>query len=165
MLSAFIIFTTFSFSLSSIVVVRQNGDRDGFVESVSDVNGDTLINASVTFPFTWPYVQLSTDGASGLTYLAAFPDGYSYPVLYKLDKGLSVEYLWNKNDFTFWDMQYSPAQSTIYGILVTEDFNGGMYGRTLSNYTADETTGTISAVQLYTLPYMVRAIIIYAHLY
>mmetsp|Transcript_26200 Transcript_26200/g.44178 ORF Transcript_26200/g.44178 Transcript_26200/m.44178 type:complete len:220 (-) Transcript_26200:52-711(-) len=51
-------------------------------------------------------------------------------------------------------MQYCSAQSTIYGILVTEDFNGGMYGRTLSNYTADEKSGVISAVELYTLPYM-----------
>lgn len=136
-----------------INVVRQDNDRNGFIEMIGS-NGDLIKNSSLTFKYNAPYVEMSTDSDSGLTYLAAFPDGYSFPVLYELDRDLTVTYTWKDNSFTFWDMQYSPKQSTIYGILVTEDFNGGMYGRTLSNYTADKESGTITATELYTLPYM-----------
>lgn len=41
--------------------------------------------------------------------------------------------------------------------MVTEDFNGGMYGRTLSNYShssAGDGSLELQAQQLYTLPYM-----------
>jgi hypothetical protein len=155
MIRAVVLLASVAMASSAVVVVRQDDSRQGFLEMVCGKSGEVVTNSSLTFPFTWPYVQMSTDAASGLTYLAAFPDGYSYPVLYRLDRDLNVEYAWENNKFTFWDMQYSPTQSTLYGILVTEDFNGGMYGRTLSNYTASVVTGEITAVELYTLPYMV----------
>lgn len=154
MIKAFCFLSALGLVKSNVVVVRQEESRDGLIETLSEESGMVTTNSSLSFPFSWPYVQMSTDPLSGLTFLAAFPDGFSYPVLYRLDRELNVEYSWDKNEFTFWDMQYSPEQSTIYGIMVTEDFNGGMYGRTLSNYTADEEKGTITGVELYTLPYM-----------
>lgn len=139
---------------STLVVVRQDDTRRGYVEGLSDISGDLFIEPSVDFLFSWPYVQMSMDKPSQQTYLSAFPDGNSYPVLSIFNSDLSLSYQFNNNTFTFWDMQYCSSQETIYGILVTEDFNGGMSGRTLSNYTADQQTGIITATELYTLPYM-----------
>ena len=139
---------------SGLVVVRQDSTRTAHVEEINSNTGDTVTASSLSFKYSQPYVEMTTDASSGLTYLAAFPDGYTYPVLYELERDMTVSYTWANNTFTFWDMQVSPLQSTLYGILVTEDFNGGMYGRTLSNYTTDKASNTISATQLYTLPYM-----------
>lgn len=138
---------------SNIVVVRQDYSRRGFVEMVDSATGKT-VESGIDFVFSWPYVQITTDSSSGLTFLTAFPDGCQYPVLYKLSRDLNVIYTWDKAQLTWWDLQYSPLQSTLYGILVTADAYGGMYGRTLSNYTFDEITGAVTPVQLYTLPYM-----------
>jgi hypothetical protein len=142
-----------SYVSSTMVVVRQDDTRRGFVEGLNDA-GDLTLPSSLDFLYSAPYVQMSMDIDSDQTYLSAFPDGNSYPILSILNPDLTVSYQFDQNNFTFWDMQYCSAQSTIYGIKVTEDFNGGMYGRTLSNYTADQSTGVISAVELYTLPYM-----------
>lgn len=142
-----------SYAYSTLVVVRQDDSRRGYVEGLNDI-GDLAIDSSLDFLYSSPYVQMSMDRETDQTYLSAFPDGNSYPVLSILNPDLTVLFQFDKNNFTFWDMQYCSAQSTLYGILVTQDFNGGMYGRTLSNYTADQKTGTISAVELYTLPYM-----------
>lgn len=139
---------------STLVVVRQDDTRRGFVEGLEDSSGDLSIEPSVDFLYSWPYVQMSMDHVSQQTYLAAFPDGNSFPVLSIFNPDLTLFYQFDNNTFTFWDMQYCSSQATIYGILVTEDFNGGMSGRTLSNYTADQQTGVITPTELYTLPYM-----------
>lgn len=86
--------------------------------------------------------------------MTAYPDGFSYPALYVLDDNLEVRWRMERSDFTFWDLQFCPSQSTLYGILVTEDFNGGMYGRTLSNYTPSENYDAMAVHELFTLPYM-----------
>jgi len=137
-----------------VVVVRQEQSRQGFIELVDSNSGETKLKSSLNFTFGWPYVQMSSDSNSGVSYLTAFPDGNSYPVLHKLNKNLDVVYSWLHGTFTWWDLQYAPVQDTLYGILVTQDLNGGMYGRTLSNYTFNEKTDDISAVKLYELPYM-----------
>lgn len=141
------------FASSTLVVVQQDDSRRGYVEGLDD-NGDLSIHSSFDFLFSAPYVQMSMNTETQETYLSAFPDGNSYPVLSIFNPDLSVSYQFDNNTFTFWDMQYCAAQHTIYGILVTEDFNGGMSGRTLSNFSADQTTGVITPTELYTLPYM-----------
>ena len=139
---------------ASIVVVRQEQSRQGFIETVDTVSGNPTLKSGLNFTFAWPYVQMTADTNSGTSYLTAFPDGNSYPVLYKLNAQLELTYSWTHATFTWWDLQFSPAQNPLYGILVTPDFNGGMYGRTLSNYTFNEQTEEITAVKLYELPYM-----------
>ena len=139
---------------SNIVVVRQEQSRQGFIELVNSSNGEPTLKSGLNFTFAWPYVQMTADTNTDTAYLTAFPDGNSYPVLYKLNSNLELTYSWTHATFTWWDLQYSPLQDTLYGILVTPDANGGMYGRTLSNYSFNEQTDIITASKLYELPYM-----------
>jgi hypothetical protein len=147
-------------SRAGMVVVRQGTDSVGHIEFMSADTGAVQQTSSLAFPFSWPYVQLTSDIKSGTTYLTAFPDGFSYPALYVLDRDLVVMDSLEHAAFTWWDLQCSPRQETLYGILVTQDFNGGMYGRTLSNYTynsngtADASELTLEVTELFLLPYM-----------
>lgn len=158
-LSVIILVLPFSFATSrgGLVAVRQDSGRVAHVQTMSAESGDITTESNLTFPFSWPYVQMTADVRSETTYLTAFPDGFSYPVLYVLNHDLEVTDSFVNADFTWWDLQAAPRQDTLYGIMVTEDFNGGMYGRTISNYTrivAADGSLRLQPQQLYTLPYM-----------
>jgi hypothetical protein len=118
--------------------------------NIIDSNTGNVINeSSVEFSFGWPSIQMTTDLILKKLFVCVFQDDNENPVVYKFNNDLSLNYTWSNNTFCFFDLQYSPLQRTIYGIKVTTK-----YGRVLSNFTFDETTNQISAIELYTLPYM-----------
>lgn len=141
---------------SGLVATRQDPSRVAHVQLMNSSSGAVVAESELSFSFSWPYVQMTADAAAGTTYLTAFPDGASYPSLFVLDRDLVEIARLEQADFTWWDLQSAPLQDTLYGIMVTQDFNGGMYGRTLSNYTYRAAEGALwlEPQQLYTLPYM-----------
>lgn len=138
---------------SQMISLRQDSEKYAHVEKVDISTGDVVAQSSLSFAFSMPYVQMSTDNIHNQTYLAAFPDGNTTPNLY-LFNDIELAFTWDNNSFTFWDMQVSPHQNSMYGILVTEDFNGGMFGRTLSKYDLSQENDVIIPTELFTLPYM-----------
>lgn len=137
----------------SIIAVSQNMTNYASIQQVDTSNGEIMDTAELTFAFSMPYVQMSTDVVRNDIYLSAFPDGNTTPNLYVFnDMKLTASY--DNNNFTFWDIQVSPKQNALFGVLVTEDQNGGMYGRTLSYYKMDNDANMLIPTQLYTLPYM-----------
>lgn len=92
---------------------------------------------------------MTSDANTGNVYVVTFPVDAPGPVLYQLDHDLNVTYTWKNVDYSFFDLQYSPLQKTLYGIKVTTT-----YGRVLSNFVVDQATDSVTATELYTLPYM-----------
>lgn len=138
-----------STAVSNLVVVRQDKTATGYVEKYEIVNGTKVATSAVNFVFDWPLVEMTHDANTDNTYIVTYPEGYPGPVLYQLDSELNLIYAWEKTPYSFFDLQYSPVQSAMYGILVTTT-----YGRVLSNFTLDQANDLIIASELYTLPYM-----------
>ena len=134
---------------NNLVVIRQDSTAKGFIEKVDSSNGLLLKQASTNFVFDWPLVEMTSDSNTEEIYVVTYPEGYPGPVLYHLDHNLNLIYSWVNTAYSFFDLQYSPAQSAMYGILVTTS-----YGRALSNFTLDQQKDTITTSELYTLPYM-----------
>ena len=134
---------------TQLVVTRQDSTRTGFIEKVDPSNGLTVKQADAKFVFKWPHVEMTHDSSTDDVYVIAFPDDYPGPVLYQMDHNLNEIYTWVNTPYSFFDLQYSANQAAMYGILVTTS-----YGRALSNFTLDQKADTVTASELYTLPYM-----------
>lgn len=130
--------------------VRQDASKKGVVGVMSGNNGEVVAESKESFTFTWPYVEITSDRAHDKLFVVTFPDDHpNGPVLYQFDKSLNVNHVWSNVNYSFFDLQYSPKQSTLYGIKVTST-----YGRVLSNFTADKKADDVYATELFTLPYM-----------
>ena len=134
---------------NNLVVTRQDSNNTGHVQLVDVASGSVLTVAEPTFTFSFPHVEMTSDSNTGEVYVVTFPVDAPGPVLYQLDKDLNVIYAWKNVPYSFFDLQFSPKQDTLYGILVTTT-----YGRVISNFTLDQAADTVTASQLYTLPYM-----------
>lgn len=97
---------------NSLVAVRQDQDKNGFVERLCGETGAVVSSSNLTFMFSWPYVQMTADVRAGTSYcksvfcylwllvessvfalpVTAYPDGFSYPALYVLDRDLEVQH-------------------------------------------------------------------------
>ena len=141
--------SVFSSSTAQLVVVRQDSNSTGFIEKVDTSSGVVVKEADQQFVFDWPLVEMTSDSNTNDVYVVTYPEGYPGPVLYHLDHNLNMIYSWVNTPYSFFDLQYSPEQSAMYGILVTTT-----YGRVLSNFTLDQANDEITASELYTLPYM-----------
>jgi hypothetical protein len=135
--------------LKNLVVIRQDTNRVGFFDKISMPSGNVTKEANTKFAFDWPLVEMTSDSNTGEIYTVTYPDGYPGPVLYRMDSDLNLLYSWEHTDYSFFDLQYSPRQDAMYGILVTSS-----YGRALSNFTLDQENDSITTSELYTLPYM-----------
>jgi len=136
-------------SSKNLAVVRQDTTGKGFVENVELAEGKINKQSNVSFNFKWPLVEMTSNTVNKEVFIITYPDGYPGPVLYKLNQDLSLIYAWEKVQFSFFDLQYSPKQSTLYGIYVSST-----YGRVLSNFTANQIEDSVAVNQLFTLPYM-----------
>lgn len=136
-------------SANELVVIRQDNTSTGFIERVDVSTGLVTKQAKDKFVFDWPLVEMTADSNTEEVYVITYPEGYPGPVLYHLDHNLNLIYSWVNTPYSFFDLQYSPKQSAMYGILVTTS-----YGRALSNFTLDQQGDVITPKELYTLPYM-----------
>jgi hypothetical protein len=136
-------------SATQLVVIRQDNTSTGFIENVDVTTGIVTKQSKEKFVFDWPLVEMTSDANTEDVYVVTYPEGYPGPVLYHLDHNLNLIYSWVNTAYSFFDLQYSPQQSAMYGILVTTS-----YGRALSNFTLDQQGDLITASELYTLPYM-----------
>ncbi|RYH13773.1 hypothetical protein EON65_34865 [archaeon] len=134
---------------ADFVTMLQNDNKVGKLSLVSSVDGSILKQSEPTATFTWPYVEMTTDTTNKKIYSVVFPDDSNSSVLYQHNADLSLEYTWPDTSFWFFDLQFAPTQNTLYGIKVTST-----YGRTLSRFTAVPGEKTVSAEELFTLPYM-----------
>jgi len=142
--------TVLSVFASNLVTVQQDATGKGSVISLQTSTGAVTSKSDVSFTFDWPLVQMTHKTDDKSVYIITYPDGYPGPVLYLLEeKSLSLTYAWENVSYSFFDLQYSPQQSTLYGIYVSST-----YGRVLSNFTADQKANDVSVNQLFTLPYM-----------
>jgi len=130
-----------------MTVVRQDISRTGFIEALELNHGKTVLISNLTVTFDWPYVEITSDITHNEVYMVVFPDNSPGPELYQLDGTLAVKNKWDSIDFSFFDLQHSSTQNTLYGILVTST-----YGRVLSNFSLTE--DSIVPTELFTLPYM-----------
>jgi hypothetical protein len=132
-------------------VVRQDSQRAGYIEKYDSSAPNTVVAASdvESFQFSWPLIQMTSNTKDKETYIVTYPDSNPGAVLFHLDKNLQQIYTWDNISFSFFDLQYSNLQSTLYGIYVSST-----YGRVLSNFTVNAKSDTISVNQLFTLPYM-----------
>ena len=145
----FVTLAVASFASSQLAVVRQDLNLTGFIEKVDLSNGMVVNQSAQEFVFSWPHAEMTSDSNTADIYVVTFPEEYPGPVLYHMDHNLNMIYSWVNTPFTFFDLQYSPEQSAMYGILVTTT-----YGRVLSNFTLDQANDEITTSELYTLPYM-----------
>lgn len=135
---------------NNFVTVRQNANRLGIIDMINSNTGDIVReSSSATITFAWPYIEMTSDEGTGKIFISTFPDNSTGPALYELNARLEVLNAWTETDYSFFDMQYSPKQDTLYGIKVTTT-----YGRVLSNFSAVHGQKTVAATELFTLPYM-----------
>lgn len=134
---------------NNIVVTHQDVDLKGTVQRYDIIRGGPIGNMGPSFTFTFPHVEMTSDSNTGDIYVVTFPVDAPGPVLYQLDEDLNTTYTWKNVPYSFFDLQFSPEQKTLYGIKVTTT-----YGRVLSNFVVDQATDSVTATELYTLPYM-----------
>jgi hypothetical protein len=144
-------------SKGNIVVVSQDPDptdKYGVVQEIETIYGSVVIpKSNAQWRFTWPYVQITSNTKKNDHYLTTYPEGnpsYSGPETYLLDKDLVKTASYWAN-FSYFDLQWSNKDETVYGIYVSST-----YGRVLTKYTlpTDGTTEIKQFQQLFTLPYM-----------
>lgn len=147
----FVLLSLFALALGSnkFVTMRQNANRVGILDVVESNSGRIVAESDVTITFTWPYVQMTSDPRKKDIYVTSFPDNSSQAILYKFNSALQLEHFWPNTEYWFFDLQYSPAQQSLFGIKVTST-----YGRTLSNFSMQADGDRVSATELFTLPYM-----------
>lgn len=134
---------------NNLVVTRQDSANAGQIQKVDVASGSVLAVADPSFVFSFPHVEMTSDSNTGDVYVITFPVDAPGPVLFQLDQDLNVTYTWKNVPYSFFDLQYSPNQETLYGIKVTTT-----YGRVLSNFTTNQAADSVTATELYTLPYM-----------
>lgn len=130
-------------------MVRQTSNKVGIVGMVNHDTGRMVREAPVTFTFSWPYVEMTSNTKDGKIFITTFPDNSSNAELYQYNANLEFEHSWPDTDFWFFDLQYCVNQHTLYGIKVTSS-----YGRTLSRFDAAPEQTIVNATELFTLPYM-----------
>lgn len=134
----------------SLVVVRQDEKSNGHIEALDPTIGLTIAKSNLApFPFTFPLAEMTMNKNTNDIYIVTYPTGQSGPSLYRLDKNLQVAYSYPPSSQSFFDLQYSPLQDYMFGILVTST-----YGRALSQFNLDESNGVVTPTELFTLPYM-----------
>ncbi len=134
---------------SNMVAVRQDPSGKATIDSMKPLTAEVVLTSNVSFTFSWPLVQMTSDTSRQEFYITTYPADMPGAVLYKLDRKLNVMHSWSATPFSFFDLQYSVNQATLYGIYVSST-----YGRVLTNYTADLTSNEIVGQQLFELPYM-----------
>jgi len=134
---------------NNFVEVRQDKNRVGVVGLINQDTGRVVKEAPVTFTFSWPSVQMTSNTKDKKVYITAFPDNSSKSELYQYNANLEFEHSWPDTDFWFFDLQYCLSQNTLYGIKVVST-----YGRVLSRFQALPTETTVNATELFAVPYM-----------
>jgi hypothetical protein len=149
--SFFLLVATVAVQGTVLNVVRQDSHRAGFIEKFDTSSPDKVISSSNVgdFQFSWPLVQMTSNTKDKEVYIVTYPDTAPGAVLFHLDRDLQQINKWDNVSFSYFDLQYSNLQSTLYGIYVSST-----YGRVLSNFTADAASNSIAVDQLFTLPYM-----------
>lgn len=132
-----------------IVVTRQDSTDTGFLETIDGDSGHVVCTSNISFSFTWPYVQMTTDVNHNVVYALTIPkDGI--PRIYAMQSVvnmLSQKGYWTILDGTIiFDLQYAMKKDTLFGIKVT-----GKYQRTLSNIVLGP-SNTMQITELYNLP-------------
>ncbi len=137
---------------SNLVTVSLDTYNFGKIQQIETFYGNVTKKSLAQIRFNYPYGQMTTDSAKKQYYLTIFPNdnpSYSGPELHVFDQDLYNTATYWAN-FSFFDMQYSPKQDTLYGIYVAST-----YGRVLTNYTLPTEGTEITKFQnLFTLPYM-----------
>ena len=134
---------------NNLVVTHQDVDLKGLVQKYDITSGMPVSKNGPSFTFSFPHVEMTSDSNTGNIYVVTFPTDAPGPVLFQLDRDLNTTYTWKNVPYSFFDLQFSPAQDTLYGIKVTTT-----YGRVLSNFVVDQATDSVTATELYTMPYM-----------
>lgn len=132
---------------NNIIVVRQDSNSLGHIEVVSEATGSTLKTSAVTFPFQFPYVEMTSDPNTGDAYIITFPNNHQGPLLLHLNSDLALVRSFDAIPYSLFDLQYAPKQQALYGIKVISSL-----GRAFSRFDVDVATHTVTATELYTLP-------------
>ena len=115
--------------------------------SIFDDAGVVLQNASTHFVFPFPLIETTADPVHKQIYVIGYPKGVDGAALYVFDAELNILSSDVSKTVEYFDLQYSAAQNTLYGIAVN-----GKYGRILSNFF---TLGSnVSYRPIQALPYM-----------
>lgn len=138
-----------SVSGTKLSVVRQDSQRYGTIERYE--NGKVTATSNVVpYTFKWPHVELTSNTKDKEVYVITFPDTVSGPVLYLLDSDLQVKFTWQNIPYSFFDLQFSNKQDTLFGIYVSST-----YGRVISRFNVNkQNSSDIEVKQIFTLPYM-----------
>ncbi len=149
LVTALISLGSFAASYSNLVAVQQDAAGKGTIETILPSTGEITSKSDISFTFSWPHVQMTAKSDTRDVYIVTFPTDVTGPVLYLLDQKLSLIHSWTATPFSFFDLQYSAIQKTLYGIYVSST-----YGRVLTNYTANTNSNEVVGQQLFVLPYM-----------
>ena len=133
-------------------VVRQDSSNKGWFEKYDTTHAQKALEPAsdvASFTFSWPLIQMTSNTKDHELYAVTYPSDAPGAVLFHLNKDLQLINKWDNVSFSYFDLQYSNTQETLYGIYVSST-----YGRVLSNFTLDAEAKTIAVDQLFTLPYM-----------
>ncbi len=115
--------------------------------NIFDDSGVVLHSSSTHFVFPFPLIETTADPVHKLIYVIAYPKGEDGAALYVFDARLNLASSHVSKAVEYFDLQYSAAQNTLFGIAVN-----GTYGRILSNFL---TLGSnVSYRPIQALPYM-----------
>lgn len=130
-------------------VVRQDGSSYGTIERYE--NGKVTATSNVkAYPFSWPLVEMTHNTKSQEVYIITYPDNAPGAVLYLLDSDLQLKFTWDSVAYSYFDLQYSSKQDSLFGIYVSSS-----YGRVFSRFDVNKSNSSdIAFTQLFTMPYM-----------
>ena len=115
--------------------------------NVFDDAGHVLQRSSTHFVFPFPLIETTADSNHEQIYVIGYPKGADGAALYVFDTELNRVSSEVSKTVQYFDLQYSAAQNTFYGIAVN-----GTYGRILSNFLTLGSNVTYRPIQA--LPYM-----------
>ena len=97
--------------------------------NIFDDAGNVLQRSSIHFIFPFPLIETTADPVHKQIYVIGYPKGVDGAALYVFDGELNLVSSDVSKAVQYFDLQYSAAQNTFYGITVN-----GTYGRILSNF-------------------------------
>jgi hypothetical protein len=97
--------------------------------NIFDDAGNVLQISSTHFVFPFPLIETTADPVHKQIYVIGYPKGVDGAALYVFDGELNLLSSDVSKSVQYFDLQYSAAQNTFYGIAVN-----GTYGRILSNF-------------------------------
>ncbi|CUF20208.1 cysteine peptidase, putative [Bodo saltans] len=131
----------------SFVSVVQDPSSGVAMVIVYDTNGTMVETSALRWTFQWPLVEVSVDTNTQLIHIITYPESIGNATLYKLAYDLTLVSTEISSGLSYFDLEFSAARNTFFGIAVTSPF-----GRELSRFT--NFTAPVEYTPITALPYM-----------